>query len=104
IFERDHEQVPLLVAVVIGLEDDPSAVRRPLAGHLPLVGDGELQRPTAFGRYDPEIVAPAGVIGEADPFAVRRPPPAADGAGAVKAVERNAGNVRALLAEYGGIH
>ena len=82
-FGGDGEQVPLLIAVVVGLKGDPLAVGRPAAGNLALFGDGQLQRPPAARIDDPDILPSAGVRGEADPPAVGRPAPGTDATGVI---------------------
>jgi hypothetical protein len=84
----DGEQVPLFIAVVVGLEGDPFTIRRPASRNLPLIGDGQLQRPTATGIDDPQVLPPTGVGCEADSPAIRRPPPGADAARMVEPLQR----------------
>ena len=101
---RDHEDVPLLVAIVIGGVGDPGAVGRPHRLRLPLVADGELHRPTAGRRDEPEIVAAADVGDERDLFAVGRPGRAADQARHVELLDgegRHVGDGLAL--KLGGV-
>ena len=70
---RDEENVPLLVAVVVGDVGDPLAVGRPRRLSLALVADRELRGPSAIGGHQPDIVAAADVGDEGDGLAVRRP-------------------------------
>ena len=70
---RDEENVPLLIAVVVGDVGDPFAVGRPGGRGLALVAHGELCRPAACGGHQPDIVAAADVRDEGDALAIRRP-------------------------------
>ncbi len=75
---RDQKNIPLLVAVVIGLVRDPFAIGRPCGRGLALVADGELHRPSAFGGNEPEVIASAHIRDEGDALAVGRPRGPAD--------------------------
>ena len=68
---RDEEDVPLLVAVIVGLISDPFPIRRPCGTCLPLIADGELRRPTALRGHQPQIVAPSDVRNKNDGLSVR---------------------------------
>ena len=70
---RHQEDVPLLVAIVIGDVGDPGAVGRPHRLRLPLIADGQLRRPSAGRRNQPEIITSADVGDEGDLLAVGRP-------------------------------
>ena len=70
---RNQEDVPLLVAIVVGYVGDPGAVGRPRRLSLALVADGQLHRPTAARGHQPKVVAPAQVGNECDLLAVGRP-------------------------------
>ena len=70
---RNQKDVPLLIAVVIGDVRDPRAVRGPDWLCLPLVAYGQLGRPAARRRHQPQVIPPADVGDEGHLLAVRRP-------------------------------
>src|SRR5205823_15067105 len=70
---RDEKNVPLLVAVVVGLVSDPLSIRRPGRRTLPLVADGELRGPTAIRRHQPQIISAANVADESNRLPIGRP-------------------------------
>ena len=75
---RDQEHVPLLIAIVVGDVGYPRPVRRPRRLRLPLIADGQLRRPAAARRHQPQVIAPADVGDKRDLLAVGRPRRAAD--------------------------
>ena len=70
---RNQEDVPLLVAVIIGLVGDPLAVGRPGGRGLALIADGKLQGPAALGSNQPQVVSAAKVRNKGNHLSIRRP-------------------------------
>src|SRR5260370_3331181 len=58
---RNQKNIPLLVAIVVGLISDPFAIRRPGGRRLALVADGERHRPSTIGSNGADVVASARV-------------------------------------------
>ena len=85
---RDHENVPLLIAVVIGLIGNPLPIRRPRRGRLPLIADRKLRRPSTRRRYQPQIIASAHVGDKHNRLPIRRPSRIADRARHVELFDR----------------
>ena len=85
----NREEVVNFSAAVIGLEDEPFAVRRPGRAGLAIVGLAQLDGPSACGAHFPDVVAPGEVGGEDDFLPVWRPGAVADRSGVEKIVHRN---------------
>ena len=66
-------EIPEFVAGVVLLVDDPFAIGGPGGAVLPLVGLGQLNRPSAGGAHLPQIGAAGNVTGEYDLLPVGRP-------------------------------
>src|ERR1700745_454999 len=69
----DGVEVPEFIAGVVLLVDDPFAVGGPGSVVLPLVGLGQLNRPSAGCVHLPQIGAAGNVTGEDDLLSVGRP-------------------------------
>src|ERR1039458_1748557 len=66
-------EIPEFIAGVVLLVDDPFAIRGPGGVVLPLLGLGQLNRPSAGGAHFPQIGAASNVTGEYDLLSVGRP-------------------------------
>ena len=87
---RNQKHIPLFVSVVVRHVGDPFAIGRPGGGSLALVADRKLHRPSALGGNQPQIVPAGNVRDKNNRLRIRGPGGSADGAGHVKALEREA--------------